>query len=99
MQALIEQEVHKAVANKERQIESVIQHIQDTNDEASFVTSIQRLEVGGKCFVFLLYTSVPSAIRPERRLDIWNDALHMNESKIILHKNREHTWHKQSTAF
>ncbi|XP_032443369.1 activating transcription factor 7-interacting protein 2 isoform X1 [Xiphophorus hellerii] len=44
VQALIEQEVHKAVANKERQIESIIQHIQDTNDEASFVTSIQRLE-------------------------------------------------------
>ncbi|XP_043956775.1 activating transcription factor 7-interacting protein 2 isoform X2 [Gambusia affinis] len=43
-QVLIEQEVHKAVANKERQIESIIQHIQDTNDEASFETSIQRLE-------------------------------------------------------
>ncbi|KAM4716658.1 uncharacterized protein atf7ip2 isoform 2-T2 [Anableps anableps] len=44
VQALIEQEVHKAVANKERQIESIIQHLQDTNDEASFETSIQKLE-------------------------------------------------------
>ncbi|XP_014876460.1 activating transcription factor 7-interacting protein 2-like isoform X2 [Poecilia latipinna] len=44
VQALIEQEAHKAVANKERQIESMIQRIQDSNDEASFETSIQKLE-------------------------------------------------------
>ncbi|XP_054892225.1 activating transcription factor 7-interacting protein 2 isoform X2 [Poeciliopsis prolifica] len=44
VQTLIEQEVQNAVANKERQMESIIQHIQDTNDKASFETSIQKLE-------------------------------------------------------
>ncbi|KAM4535407.1 uncharacterized protein atf7ip2 [Fundulus diaphanus] len=44
VQALIEQEVRKAVENKERQLQSVIQEIQDTNNESRFETSIQKLE-------------------------------------------------------
>ncbi|MEQ2287634.1 hypothetical protein AMECASPLE_014693 [Ameca splendens] len=44
VQTLIEQEVQKAVANRERELQSVIQHIQDTNDEIRLETSIQKLE-------------------------------------------------------
>lgn len=46
VQALIEQEVCKAVENKEKQIEDIIRHIQKTNDENGYETAIQKLEVG-----------------------------------------------------
>ncbi|XP_015259512.1 PREDICTED: uncharacterized protein LOC107104110 [Cyprinodon variegatus] len=44
VQTLIEQEVQKALADKDREVESVIQHLQDTYEETSFEMSIQRLE-------------------------------------------------------
>lgn len=44
VQALIQQEVNKAVENKEKQIEDIIRHIQNTNDENGFETAIQKLE-------------------------------------------------------
>ncbi|MEQ2248102.1 hypothetical protein ILYODFUR_015860 [Ilyodon furcidens] len=54
VQTLIEQEVQKAVANRERELQSVIQHIQDTNDEIRLETSIQKLEVGEIISVFFV---------------------------------------------